>query len=101
MKGASPAIPGEPNSRPPIVVTALEGNDQSYTTSDLAIRVTIHVHAPVGGALRARPTVNGEPIRGSEGAGVYVCVAPDGWTLAPLTITTEAGSNDVVIVEEF
>ena len=95
-------LPAEPGSggtpRPSSVWTPLHGNKKSHTTSPEAIKVTIYVHEPQGGSDRSRPSVDGSPIRGGA---PYVVASPDGWTLASMTIGTNAGSNDIVIVEEF
>jgi hypothetical protein len=89
-----------PEPRPPVAVTALVGNNQNHTTSGLARKVAVYVHAPTSGPVSGRPTINGSTVRGSE-AGRYEFVAPDGFTISPMTVATKAGNNDVVIVEEF
>lgn len=89
-----------PEPRPLPDVTALIGNGHTHTTDPLARRVTIYVHAPAEGPERARPTLNGAPIRGSA-TGPYVIEAPAGFTVPALTIATRSGLNDVVIIEEF
>lgn len=88
----------QPDPRPDNVVTPLIGNGKSHTTDPLARRVMVYVHAPEGGPQRARPTVNGGAVRGP---GEYVFDSPDGFTVPSMVVTTNAGNNDVVIVEEF
>lgn len=87
-----------PAPRDPVAWTALHGNKKSHTTDPLAIKVTIYVHEPQGGPDRARPTVDGSPIRGGA---PYIVAAPQGYNVAPMLIETQAGNNDLVIVEEF
>jgi hypothetical protein len=89
-----------PEARPVAVVTALQGNTLTHTTDPLARKVTVHVHAPEGGPDRARPLINGSPVRGSS-TGPYVFEAPPGWTVPPVRVDTRAGNNDIVVVEEF
>jgi len=81
------------------VWTALVKNGEAHVTDPLAVKVVIYIHEPKGGPERARPTINGTPIRG--GGGPYEIVAQPGYNVAPITIKTRAGNNDVVIVEEF
>jgi len=78
--------------------TALAGNNLTHVTDDLAVKITVYVHEPQGGPERARPTINDAPIRGGA---PYIVEAPRGYNVAPLTIKTRAGNNDIVIVEEF
>jgi len=98
-------LPAETGSggtpRPAPVTTALVGNNVTHSTSAEARKVTVYVHSPDGGPERARPTLDGTPIRGGYGSGKYVIEAPDGWTCESMTVKTRAGNNDVVIVEEF
>jgi len=82
-------------SASPPVTTSLAGNGQSYATNPSARKVTVQVIAPTGGPSRARPTVDGTPVAG--GAGSFVYDQPG----HALVIKTNAGNNDVVIVEEF
>lgn len=97
--GPYPATQAE--ARPAPIVVALIGNGLTHVTSPLARKVSIYVHAPLEGAERARPTVNGSSIRGASGAAPYVFEAPAGFTVPVLTVETKAGSNDLVIIEEF
>lgn len=77
----------------PPVVTSLAGNNTTHSTNGDASVVTVHVLAPAGGPVRARPTINGAPIS----AGQPIILSRPG----VVTVTTRAGNNDVVIVEEF
>jgi hypothetical protein len=90
-----------PEPRPDPIVVALIGNGLTHDTSPVARKVSIYVHAPIEGAERARPTVNGAAIRGANSGTPYVFEAPAGFTVPVLVIATRAGSNDIVIVEEF
>jgi len=97
--GPYPAEQAEP--RPAPVVVALIGNNLTHGTSPLARKVSIYVHSPIEGAERARPTVNGAPVRGANGGTPYIFESPDGFTVPTIEIATRAGNNDLVIVEEF
>ena len=97
--GPYPADQAEP--RPAPVVVALIGNNLTHSTNPLARKVSIYVHSPIEGAERARPTVNGAAIRGANSGTPYIFEAPAGFTVPVLTVATRAGSNDIVIVEEF
>lgn len=90
IAAAHPSVPRIP------IVTALQGNNQTYTTAANARRVTITVIAPVGGNTQARPMVDGKRIAASPGGYPYVFDRP-----GPLKIDTKAGNNDIVVVEEF
>lgn len=79
----------------PPITTSLVGNGLSHSTNPAARKVTIQVIAPTGGPTRARPTVDGVPIAG--GSGNFVYDRPG----HPIVVETNAGNNDVVIVEEF
>lgn len=97
-----PQLPAEPgsggNPRPSPIATPLHGNKKTHTTDPAARKVTVYVHEPQGGPDRGRPTLDGAAIRGTT---PYIFEAPDGTTLAAMTIATRAGNNDLVIVEEF
>lgn len=94
MGAFGPYPASNPEPRPMPVVTALVGNGQAHNTSPLARKVTIYVHAPTEGAERARPTVNGTPVRGSA-TGPYTIEAPPGFTVPVLSVATRSGNNDV------
>jgi hypothetical protein len=76
------------------VSTALIGNNQEHTTDGTARLVNIHINEPTGGPKRARPTVNGDPVVGGGGALIYQ-------KPGSLTVKTNAGNNDLLILEEF
>ena len=88
----------DPAPHPPTIWTPLSGNGKSHTTSPLAVKVTIVVHTLTGGPERARPTVNGAPVRGDAR---HVIESQSGYNVAPITVETNAGNNDLVILEEF
>jgi hypothetical protein len=93
---ASEAITSaSPPPAPQPVTTSLQGNGLSYVTDPAATRVTVQVIAPIGGPVRARPTVDGQPVSG--GAGPFVYDNPG----HAIVIGTRAGNNDVVVIEEF
>lgn len=89
-----------PAPRTATVVTSLNGNGKSHTTDALAVKVTVHVLAPQEGNIKGRPTINSAPVAAGQGH-PYVFEAERGWNVDPLTIETNAGSNDLVIIEEF
>jgi len=81
------------HAKPPPVLTDLTGNRKSHTTDANAKRVTVVCYAPNGGARRTRPTIDGRRVL----QGQYV-FERSGFAM---TIETNAGNNDVQIIEEF
>lgn len=91
---AAALIAAAPAPTPP-VTTSLVGNNQSHSTNAAARRVTVVVVAPVGGPVRARPNINGTPVGGGTGPILFDSPADE------IVVSTHAGNNDVVIIEEF
>jgi hypothetical protein len=89
-ESATPRVPTPPR------VTTLRGNGLTHATDGSASRVTISIIAPVGGNVQGRPHLNGDPIAATPGGPPFVFVAP-----GVMVVETKAGSNDIVIVEEF
>lgn len=84
----------ETPSLPPRTIS-LSGNNKVHQTLNEAKRVTVKVIAPTSGPVEARPTVDDVPLLG--GAGDYIFESPG----HSMTILTNAGNNEVVIVEEY
>lgn len=81
---------------PAPIVTSLRGNAANYATHPSAKRVTVLIISPVGGNVQGRPTVNGSAVCATPGGSPIVFDRP-----GALAITTRAGNNDLMIVEEF
>jgi len=94
VEAATAITEAAPAPRTPIT-TNLVGNNESYVTDPEARSVTVWVNAPDVGALRARPTIDGVPVLASGAPYAYALPGRS------ITVATNAGSNDLLIVEEF
>jgi len=79
--------------KPDPTITDMIGNGLAHVTNAAAKRVVVRVNAPDGGPKRARPTIDGTAVV----QGDYTYDRPG----KAIEVKTNAGNNDVLVIEEF